>query len=98
MTSFSASSSCSSLICRYSDGFMTLDPFVPACLAVLSPADKPALERHLVRHARQAGAGGALPQAGDLEQDCARLDDGGPVLRLALALAHARLPGAFRHI
>src|SRR5207247_101153 len=55
--------------------------------------DEAAAKRHLVCHTGQAVAGGRLRQAGDLEQDHARLDDGGPVLRLALALAHARLGG-----
>src|SRR5436305_1413496 len=57
------------------------------------PGHETAAERHLVRHPRQAIARLRLGQPGDLEQDHARLDDRGPVLRLALALAHARLGG-----
>src|SRR5437868_5653513 len=50
---------------------------------------EPALERHLVRHPGQAVLGGGLRQPADLEEDLPGTDDRGPVLRLALALAHA---------
>src|SRR5262245_52456848 len=60
-------------------------------------ADKTAAKRHLVSHAGQAIAGGRLRHATDFEQHHARLDDGGPVFRLPLALAHARLGGDRGH-
>src|SRR5207244_5741357 len=68
-----------------------------AKLDVRAAVDEAAAERHLVRHAGQAVAGRRLGDARDLEQDHARLDDGRPVFRLALALAHARLGRDRRH-
>src|SRR5262245_16156259 len=53
--------------------------------------DEPAAERQFVGDASEDIARCGLGQTGDLKGDHARLDDGGPVFRLALALAHARL-------
>src|SRR5690349_20348283 len=58
---------------------------------VRPPRDESALERHLVRHPRQAVAGRRLRQPADLEEHLPGLHDRRPVLRLALALAHPRL-------
>src|SRR5262249_17807402 len=85
--SLSVSASWSSPMPRSSADFM-----VPYLRSNARPAvDEPAAERHLVGHAGQAVAGRRLGQAAHLVQDHARLDNRGPVFRLALALAHARL-------
>src|SRR5262249_11547199 len=81
--------SCSSLIPRYSLSLARRGIF-PSPLVRL-PRHEAALERHLVGDAGQALAGRRLGQAADLEEDRARLDHRRPELRLALALAHARL-------
>src|SRR6266849_3346779 len=86
--SLSVKSSCSSLISRYSDGFISRSSSLHR-----QPGDQPALERHLVGDSRQAVSGGRFGQAGNFEQDHAGLDDGGPVFRFTLALAHARFGG-----
>src|SRR5262245_39886081 len=96
MVSLTVSSSCSSLISRISLGFMDVFPnrrayasALAAFLDVRPPGDEPAAERHLVSDASQAVTGGSFGDAGQLEQNLARTDDGRPVFRLALALAHA---------
>src|SRR5215831_7343111 len=88
--SLSVSARCSSLMARNSAGFIAY--------SLLSsdrrpPRHETTAERHLVGHAGQGVAGRRFRQAADLEEDHARLDDGRPVLRLALALAHARFGG-----
>src|SRR5438445_9875326 len=49
------------------------------------------LDRQLLDGALHRGAGQFLGDAAELEHDAARLHDGDPVLRVALARAHARL-------
>src|SRR5579859_495054 len=87
--SLSVRARCSSLMARNSAGFMLV------LLALASdgrPArHEPAAKRHLVGDAGQGVAGRRLRQAADFIEDHARLDDRRPELRLALALAHARL-------
>src|SRR5436189_223238 len=100
-TSLRVRSSCSSLIPRRSEFFIAAilmfseppgwfrgghTPPLAGGSNVRPARHEPAAERHLVRHAGQGVAGGRLGDAGQLEQDHARLDDGGPELRLALAL------------
>src|SRR5439155_23895096 len=68
----------------------------PSCSNTRPPGHQAATKRHLVRHPGQGVAGGGFGQAADLVQDHARLDHGGPVLGLALALAHTRLRRARR--
>src|SRR5205823_9575176 len=68
IVSLSVSSSCSSLISRYSDDFITGSPHRQA-------GHQPALERHLVGDPCQDVAGGGLGQAGNFIQDHARLHD-----------------------
>src|SRR6516165_9261055 len=86
IVSLSVRSSCSSLIARYSAGFM-----LPPSTDARPPRHQPAAKRHLVGYPGQGVARRRFGQAGDLEQDHARLDHRRPIFRLALALAHARL-------
>src|SRR6185437_7830175 len=58
---------------------------------------EPARHGHLVGHPSQGALGGRLIDAGDLEHDRARLDDGDPVFRLAFALTHTRFKRLARH-
>src|SRR5215469_10562749 len=50
---------------------------------------EPGLDRHLMGDAGQGLLGRRLIDASDFEHDPAGLDDGAPVFRLALSLAHA---------
>src|SRR5712691_7690253 len=87
---------CSSLISRIWAGFISSSVWGGASDPEL-PGDETALEGHLVGDPGEAVAGGRFGQSADLEQDRARPDDGGPVFRLALALAHARFQRNRRH-
>src|SRR5437763_3141871 len=61
------------------------------------PLHHSSLDRQLPAREAQGFLGKPLVDAGQLEHDAARLDDGDPVLGRALAGAHARLGRLLRH-
>src|SRR5438552_8588021 len=96
IVSLSVSRRCSSLISRNWAGFIVASLSRGASDPGL-PRDEAALEGHLVGDTGQAVAGGSFGQSADLEQDHAGTNHGGPVFRLALALAHAGFQRNRRH-
>src|SRR5947209_13509752 len=84
IVSLSVSSNCSSLMARYSAGFMMLSSTNGPLANARAPRDESAPERHLVGDPGQGIAGRRLRQTADLVEDHPRPDDRRPVLRLAL--------------
>src|SRR4029077_18076913 len=88
-TSFRVNPSCSSLMPRRSLVLVAIVP--PIRLHVRPSMHEAALERHLVRHARQTVLRGRFGKPADLEQNLTGSNDRGPVFRFAFALTHSRL-------